>query len=125
MNLFVVIILILLASNAAISLPFQRLSHSLNFLLKGKKRSNTDSVKRTGKNRKNTVTELQETAKYDYDLVVIGGGSGGLAAAKEAKKLGMKVAILDYVKPSPVGVISIQLNNPIYSCLSIYSCYIN
>ena len=28
------------------------------------------------------------THGYDYDLVVIGGGSGGLAAAKEAAKLG-------------------------------------
>jgi len=40
---------------------------------------------------------------YDYDLVVIGGGSGGLAASKEAAKLGAKVAVLDYVKPSPQG----------------------
>ena len=29
------------------------------------------------------------THGYEYDLVVIGGGSGGLAAAKEAAKLGM------------------------------------
>jgi thioredoxin reductase (NADPH) len=40
---------------------------------------------------------------YDYDLVVIGGGSGGMAAAKEAAGLGAKVACLDFVKPSPVG----------------------
>jgi len=40
---------------------------------------------------------------YDYDLVVIGGGSGGLAASKEAASLGAKVACLDYVKPSPAG----------------------
>lgn len=36
-----------------------------------------------------------------YDLVVIGGGSGGLACAKEAVQLGAKVAVLDYVTPSP------------------------
>jgi len=41
--------------------------------------------------------------EYDYDLVVIGGGSGGLAASKEAARLGAKVAVLDYVKPSPQG----------------------
>ncbi|RHZ28985.1 hypothetical protein DYB37_008132 [Aphanomyces astaci] len=41
--------------------------------------------------------------KYDWDLVVIGGGSGGLACSKEASKLGQKVLVLDYVKPSPVG----------------------
>lgn len=40
---------------------------------------------------------------YDYDLVVIGGGSGGLACAKEAVSHGAKVAVLDYVTPSPRG----------------------
>ncbi|XP_055354180.1 thioredoxin reductase 1, cytoplasmic-like isoform X2 [Paramacrobiotus metropolitanus] len=41
--------------------------------------------------------------KYDYDLVVIGGGSGGLAAAKEAAGLGAKVAVFDFVQPTPMG----------------------
>ncbi|XP_012935347.1 thioredoxin reductase 1, cytoplasmic isoform X1 [Aplysia californica] len=41
--------------------------------------------------------------KYDYDLAVIGGGSGGLAAAKEAAALGKKVTLFDFVKPSPPG----------------------
>jgi thioredoxin reductase (NADPH) len=40
---------------------------------------------------------------FDYDLVVIGGGSGGLACSKEANSLGAKVAVLDFVKPSPAG----------------------
>jgi len=40
---------------------------------------------------------------YEYDLVVIGGGSGGMAAAKEAAILGAKVALCDFVKPSPKG----------------------
>ncbi|EDW00235.1 thioredoxin reductase 1, mitochondrial isoform X1 [Drosophila grimshawi] len=40
---------------------------------------------------------------YDYDLVVIGGGSGGLACAKEAVANGARVACLDYVKPTPIG----------------------
>ncbi|XP_018900294.1 thioredoxin reductase 1, mitochondrial isoform X2 [Bemisia tabaci] len=40
---------------------------------------------------------------YEYDLVVIGGGSGGLAAAKEAVSYGKKVAVLDFVIPSPRG----------------------
>lgn len=39
----------------------------------------------------------------EYDLIVIGGGSGGLAAAKEAANLGAKVAVLDYVSPTPRG----------------------
>ncbi|XP_065583835.1 thioredoxin reductase 1, cytoplasmic-like [Artemia franciscana] len=42
-------------------------------------------------------------AKYNYDLVVIGGGSGGLAASKEAALLGKKVAVCDFVKPTPIG----------------------
>ena len=43
------------------------------------------------------------THDYTYDLVVIGGGSGGLAASKEAASLGKKVAVMDFVKPSPMG----------------------
>uniref|UniRef100_A0A7N6FC93 thioredoxin-disulfide reductase (NADPH) n=1 Tax=Anabas testudineus TaxID=64144 RepID=A0A7N6FC93_ANATE len=43
------------------------------------------------------------TGRYDYDLVVIGGGSGGLACSKEAAQLGLKVAVLDYVEPSVKG----------------------
>ncbi|KAF8375942.1 trxr-1 [Pristionchus pacificus] len=47
---------------------------------------------------------LSEWVKdHEYDLIVIGGGSGGLAAAKEAASLGWKVACLDFVKPSPLG----------------------
>jgi len=43
---------------------------------------------------------------FDYDLVVIGGGSGGLAASKEAVKQGAtKVAVLDFVRPSPAGTV--------------------
>eukprot|EP00741_Cyanophora_paradoxa_P023326 tig00000254_g22533.t1 len=42
-------------------------------------------------------------ASFDYDFAVIGGGSGGMAAAKEAAKLGANVVCFDYVKPSPQG----------------------
>eukprot|EP00808_Paulinella_micropora_P003321 g3229.t1 len=42
---------------------------------------------------------------YDYDLVIIGGGSGGMNAAKEATRVkpDLNVAIFDFVKPSPAG----------------------
>ncbi|KAM3939712.1 thioredoxin reductase 2, mitochondrial isoform 2-T3 [Leptodactylus fuscus] len=40
---------------------------------------------------------------FDYDLLVIGGGSGGLACAKEAAQFGKRVAVFDYVEPSPHG----------------------
>jgi len=43
------------------------------------------------------------TSPYDYDLFVIGGGSGGLSASKEAAKLGAKVGLADFVNPSPQG----------------------
>jgi len=42
-------------------------------------------------------------SEVDFDLVVIGGGSGGLSCAKEAARVGLNVACLDFVKPSPPG----------------------
>ena len=40
---------------------------------------------------------------YAYDLIVVGGGSGGISCAKEAASHGARVALLDYVKPSWAG----------------------
>jgi len=34
---------------------------------------------------------------------VIGGGSGGISAARHATQLGKKVALADFVEPSPIG----------------------
>lgn len=42
----------------------------------------------------------KKQAKESWGL---GAGSGGLACAKEANKLGKKVAVADFVKPSPQG----------------------
>ena len=41
--------------------------------------------------------------EFDFDIFVIGGGSGGIACAKEAARLGMTVGLCDYVRPSPQG----------------------
>ena len=35
--------------------------------------------------------------------MVIGGGTGGITAAVEARKMGFSVAMFDYVDPSPQG----------------------
>lgn len=39
--------------------------------------------------------------KFMFDFFVVGGGSGGLAAAKEAALYTKKVAVADYVEPTP------------------------
>lgn len=41
--------------------------------------------------------------EFDYDLFVIGGGSGGLACSKEAVEFGLRVAVADFVTPTPIG----------------------
>ena len=46
---------------------------------------------------------METETTFDYDFFVIGGGSGGLASAKRAAQLGAKVALADFVKPSPQG----------------------
>eukprot|EP00457_Paulinella_chromatophora_P002691 gb/GEZN01002696.1/.p1 GENE.gb/GEZN01002696.1/~~gb/GEZN01002696.1/.p1 ORF type:complete len:610 (-),score=113.25 gb/GEZN01002696.1/:503-2332(-) len=46
---------------------------------------------------------IKEQHDYEYDVVVIGGGSGGLACAKECARLGAKTAVCDFVTPSPPG----------------------
>ncbi|CAD6198534.1 unnamed protein product [Caenorhabditis auriculariae] len=47
---------------------------------------------------------LFSTKPNDYDLIVIGGGSGGLSCSKMAASLGAKVALVDAVEPTPSGV---------------------
>ena len=37
---------------------------------------------------------------HEYDVIVIGGGTGGLSFAQEARKLGLSVALFDYVEPT-------------------------
>ena len=48
-------------------------------------------------------SKLEEIKETQYDIFVVGGGSGGLGLVKEAAELGAKVGIADYVKPSSQG----------------------
>ncbi|KAK5981046.1 Thioredoxin reductase 2 mitochondrial, partial [Trichostrongylus colubriformis] len=43
------------------------------------------------------------SSALDFDLVVIGGGSGGLSCSKAAREYGASVALVDGVVPSPHG----------------------
>lgn len=46
---------------------------------------------------------MADSKSFDFDVVSIGGGSGGLAFVKEAARLGKKAACFDFVKPSHKG----------------------
>lgn len=43
--------------------------------------------------------------KYQFDVFVIGGGSGGLTVVDEVQRLGKKVGLADFIKPSPKGTV--------------------
>jgi len=45
----------------------------------------------------------EEKTDSNFDLFVIGGGSGGMSCARKAAALGVKVGLANYVEPSPIG----------------------
>jgi len=50
--------------------------------------------------------ELQNMVKGgngEYDLIIIGGGTAGLSAAFEASNYDIKIAVFDFIKPTPNG----------------------
>ncbi|XP_033647387.1 thioredoxin reductase 1, cytoplasmic-like [Asterias rubens] len=76
-----------------------------NVFIRGKHLGgNDDTQKAHAEGRLSLLLNPTETSSsYEYDLVVLGGGSGGLAAAKEAASFGKNVAVCDFVKPTPKG----------------------
>ncbi|XP_022340615.2 thioredoxin reductase 2, mitochondrial-like [Crassostrea virginica] len=66
------------------------------------KHSRTFPLKQLSKHCRN-LRYFSSASPEEYDLVVIGGGSGGLACAKAASQLEKRVAVLDFVTPSPQG----------------------
>ena len=44
---------------------------------------------------------------YDYDIFVIGGGSGGLSCARNAAMVGIpeRTALADFVEPTPIKTV--------------------
>uniref|UniRef100_A0A183AEW3 thioredoxin-disulfide reductase (NADPH) n=1 Tax=Echinostoma caproni TaxID=27848 RepID=A0A183AEW3_9TREM len=60
-----------------------------------------DSSKISNYKKESKLMEIITKNDFDYDLAVIGGGSGGLAASKEAAKLGAKTVVFDFVVPTP------------------------
>ncbi|XP_052780440.1 thioredoxin reductase 1, cytoplasmic-like [Mya arenaria] len=74
-----------------------------NVFIQGKHLGGCDATLKAHAENKLLPMINPPTDKYDYDLIVIGGGSGGLAASKTAAGLGKKVAVFDFVEPTPKG----------------------
>lgn len=55
------------------------------------------------KGLKNVAAKLPFKTDKEYDVIVIGGGTGGISFASEARALGMSVALFDYVSPTNHG----------------------
>ena len=55
------------------------------------------------KGLKNVAVKLPFKTDKEYDVIVIGGGTGGISFASEARALGMSVALFDYVSPTNHG----------------------
>ncbi|KAL3852967.1 hypothetical protein ACJMK2_016572 [Sinanodonta woodiana] len=74
-----------------------------NVFIGGKHLGGNDDTQRAHAEKRLLPMINSHVQTYDYDLIVIGGGSGGLAASKEAAQYDKKVAVFDFVKPTPIG----------------------
>ncbi|KAL0222237.1 hypothetical protein RCL1_002091 [Eukaryota sp. TZLM3-RCL] len=52
---------------------------------------------------KNLVDKTPNSAAYQYDIIFLGGGSGGLAGAQEAVKYGARTAVVEYYPSYGIG----------------------
>jgi ribulose 1,5-bisphosphate synthetase/thiazole synthase len=68
------------------------------------------------------TVKTSSTTPRRVDLAIIGGGSGGLALSREAKRLGADVALFDYVSPSPYGTTWVCMIIVITICLCLSVC---
>ncbi|KAI0988667.1 hypothetical protein GJ496_011538 [Pomphorhynchus laevis] len=62
-----------------------------------------ESIISLDKTDKEMNRELNNSEKYDFDVVVIGGGSGGNSFSKRAAELKARVCVVDYVEESTQG----------------------
>jgi thioredoxin reductase (NADPH) len=66
---------------------------------------NKEKYKKIYKKYKNQYVDLKRAINitYDYDLIIIGGGSAGIASAVAASKYNIKIALFNYVHKTPQG----------------------
>uniref|UniRef100_A0A3B0MS39 thioredoxin-disulfide reductase (NADPH) n=1 Tax=Theileria annulata TaxID=5874 RepID=A0A3B0MS39_THEAN len=70
--------------------------------------TNSQSNHTNSNSNSNTNTNFEKNSyriknMIHYDLIVLGGGPAGMAAAKEASRLGKRTVLFDYVTPSARG----------------------
>ena len=70
---------------------------------------NVDTVVRSNAT---STTEKEDEGEYDFDLLVIGGGSGGIASARRAASYGAKVAVVEKGRLGGTGKLSLDAHPP-------------